>query len=147
MVNPYDPPVETGGPLPAAAEADGITFSDYDLETVSRMTSWMRIVSTLQYIFAALLAAFTVWLGVAGGRVLLSTTIGVISVAVLAAYALILWFGARWLRGACIAFYDGVNSDSEVPLALGFRKLRLYMILFGTFSLVGLAAAVLRLLA
>jgi hypothetical protein len=135
--NPYKPPTKGGEPSPLADE--GIAFNDFDLERVSRATSWMRRVSSLQFVIGGLMLVLTA-ISAATSLPALSASpavlIGIISVG---AYALLLLLGAAWLRQSCIAFYDGIMANAESGLALGFRKLRLYLVLYGIFGLVGLA--------
>jgi hypothetical protein len=53
--------------------------------------------------------------------------------------------GATWPRQAAAQFFDGVLSDAEQPLASGFRKLRLYLILYGIYGILGLIGNVIEL--
>ena len=150
--NPYAPPVESSDGYDAAqapVERGGLSISGQGWEIVTGMSKWMKIVSTLQYVGGALLAVVLVILVVAGGSILgraggsTSATAAVLGGgAALAAYTILLFLGATWLRGAAVSFYDGVLSDAEQPLAHGFRKLRLYMILYGVFGIIGLLANV-----
>jgi len=128
----------------AAAEDDAIHFNDYDLEAVSKATTWMRTVSSLIYFFGALLA---ILLGVGmffGGLLRTAgTPIGAVFLSISVLTIVVLFLGAMFLRKACIAFYDGIAESTETPLAVGFRRLRVFWILFGVYGLVGLAGALL----
>jgi hypothetical protein len=142
--NPYAPPAKDDAPG-APPDEGGITFNDYDLERVSKATSWMRRVASIQFgmgvmivVLAALIAALA-GSHMAGPEMLI--VLGIMGV-----YALILLLGGAWLKKSCVAFYDGIMQNAESGLALGFRKLRLYFILYGVFNLVGLAGTVLKLL-
>ena len=138
--NPYQPPRSGGEPPPPADE--GIAFNDFDLERVSRATSWMRRVSSLQLVFGALLLAFTAFTAVRTLPLLSVSRTLLITLGSRAAYAVVLLLGGVWLRQSCVAFYDGIMANAESGLALGFRKLRLYLILYGVFGLIGLAMLV-----
>jgi len=148
--NPYAPPVESSDGYDASqapVERGGLSISGQGWDIVTGMSKWMKIVSTLQYVGGALLAVVLVIMVVAGGSFLrraggsTSATAAVIGVGgALFAYTILLFLGATWLRGAAVNFYDGVLSDAEQPLAHGFRKLRLYMILYGVFGIIGLLA-------
>jgi hypothetical protein len=140
--NPYAPPQKTGeSPAP---EAEGITFNDYDLERVSKATTWMRRVSSLQYFLGSVLALLAIFLVVIGGAHVLRSQASLIVLGILVGNILLLLLGAFWLRQSCIAFYEGVMSNAELGLALGFRKLRLYLLLYGLYGLVGLAGMILK---
>lgn len=141
--NPYAPPAKDAAPG-APPDEGGITFNDYDLERVSKATSWMRRVASIQFgmgvlvfVLAGLIAAL------AGSKVAEPALLVVLGT--MAVYALILVLGGAWLKKSCVAFYDGIMQNAETGLALGFRKLRLYFILYGVFNLIGLAGTVLKL--
>jgi len=142
--NPYKPPAAGAD---TAAEEGMFTFSDYDLETVSKMTTWMRLVSSLQFVIGLLVLALLGWIAIATRGALFLFTPGIIVVVVLVAYVVLFMLGAQWLRKSCIAFYEGVEESSETGLAAGFRKLRLYLVLYGVFTVLGLVGSVLKLLA
>jgi hypothetical protein len=111
-----------------------MTFSDYDLEKVSKATTWMRAVSSLIYFFAALQLALLIYrlirFGV-GDTISLSVSSGTIVVLIL---------GGVFLRKACIVFYEGIAESSETPLAAGFRQLRVFWVFFALFCLMGLGS-------
>lgn len=148
--NPYAPPVESSDGYDASqapVERGGLSISGQGWDIVTGMSKWMKIVSTLQYIGGALLVVVLLILVVAGGSFLRRAgSSGATAImgggAALFAYAILLFLGATWLRSAAVSFYDGVLSDAEQPLAQGFRKLRLYMILYGIFGILGLLANV-----
>jgi hypothetical protein len=153
--NPYSPPVESSDAYDASqapVERGGLSISGQGWDIVTGMSKWMKIVSTLQYVGGALLAVVLLVLVVAGGSFLRragssGAMAGVVGGGVaLFAYAILLFLGATWLRGAAVNFYDGVLSDAEQPLAQGFRKLRLYMILYGIFGILGLLGNVAELI-
>jgi hypothetical protein len=142
--NPYKPPTKGGDPSPLADE--GIAFNDFDLERVSRATTWMRRVSSLQFVIGGLLlvlAAISAAMSLPALSASPAVLIGVVSAG---AYAVLMLLGAVWLRGSCVAFYDGIMANAESGLALGFRKLRLYLVLYGVFGLLGLALLALALM-
>jgi len=141
--NPYAPPHSPAMTGPGTTD-DGITFNDYDLERVSRATSWMRRVSAIQFFLGAGLVVFTLYLSLSS-RLLIWTYPMLIAPAAMLVYAALLLLGAIWLRQSCIAFWEGTNANTEKGLAIGFRKLRLYLILYGVFGLVGLAGTLLKL--
>jgi hypothetical protein len=145
-VNPYAPPVESADVAYQAPTAQGgLSISGQGWEIVSSMAKWMRIVSTFQYILGGLIAVGGVALlaltgsaassrmklfGMAGGAAVMG--------GVFLAMAVLFILGATWLRQSAAQFYDGVLSDAEQPLANGFRKLRLYLILYGLYGILGL---------
>ncbi len=152
--NPYAPPVETsdGGHLQplVPVEGGGLSISAQGWETVAGMSKWMRIVSGLQYGLGVLVVLGALFVGcqaarvgsLAGGK---AQAMLVFSTLLLIAYAVLLFLGATWLRRAAVNFYEGVISDHESPLALGFRNLRLYLILYGIFAVIGLFGQVIKL--
>lgn len=152
--NPYAPPVETAdrgyAPQPPPAEGGGLSLSGDGWETVASMSKWMRIVAGLQYGLAVLVGLGGLFVGCqaarvgsfAGGK---AQALLVFSTLMLLAYTVLLVLGATWLKRAALNFYEGVISDHESPLALGFRNLRLYLILYGIFSVIGLVSQVVRL--
>jgi len=147
--NPYTPPAALGAGDAAApgqppAAAGGITFNDYDLERVSRATTWMRTVSALHIFFGSVLALLTLFTAFTSLAVI-GQPLVLIGVAILASFTLVLLLGGIWLRQSCVAFYDGINANAESGLAMGFRKLRLYFILYGLIGLLGLVPTVLAL--
>jgi hypothetical protein len=141
--NPYAPPAAGGAP-PAAEAGGGITFNDYDLERVSRATSWMRRVGSIQLGIGVAIFVLTAIAGaLAGKRV--ADSLMLVTLGMMAVYALVLVLGGVWLKQSCVAFYDGINQNAETGLALGFRKLRLYFIVYGVIGLIGLAGTALKL--
>jgi hypothetical protein len=146
--NPYAPPVESSDAYDASTappERGGLSISGQGWDIVAGMSKWMRIVSTMQYVGGALLIVLLLLLLAFGSRIMSDSGMGstvALSGGILFAYSLLLFFGATWLRQAATHFYDGVLSDAEQPLAQGFRKLRLYMILYGVFGVLGLLAKI-----
>jgi hypothetical protein len=152
-VNPYAPPVESSDvAYQAPTSQGGLSISGQGWEIVTSMAKWMRIVSTFQYILGGLIAVGGLALialagsasasrmklfGMAGGAVLMA--------GLFIAMAVLFVLGATWLRQAAAQFYDGVLSDAEQPLAHGFRKLRLYLILYGIYGILGLLGNVVEL--
>ncbi|MCC6749338.1 MAG: hypothetical protein IT371_16865 [Deltaproteobacteria bacterium] len=148
--NPYAPPVETASShlAPPPTEPGGLSLSAHGWEIVSSMARWMRIVSTLQYVFGGLLLAGAAIATCAGGSVRLGgARMGALAMGVgfLVLLAVLLFLGATWLRRAALHFYDGVLSDAQSPLASGFRHLRLYLIMYGLFGVLGLAGTIVKL--
>jgi hypothetical protein len=145
--NPYAPPVESSDAYDASTappERGGLSISGQGWDIVTGMSKWMRIVSTMQYVGGAMLIVLLLLLLAFGGKMMrlgMGSTI-MLSGSILFLYTLLLFFGATWLRQAASHFYDGVLSDAEQPLAQGFRKLRLYMILYGVFGVLGLLAKI-----
>lgn len=139
--NPYQPPSRDGEPAPPPDQ--GIAFNDFDLERVSRATTWMKRVSSLQFMLGALLLVMFAALAFTARHLLSALPALAIGLASLAAFSVLLLLGAVFLRQSCVAFYDGIMANAESGLALGFRKLRLYLILYGTFGLLGLGLTVL----
>jgi hypothetical protein len=76
--------------------------------------------------------------GVGGGAV-------AVGVFVMLATTVLLFLGGVWLRQSAFHFYDGVLSNAEHALAQGFRKLRLYMILYGIWGILQLLKTVVEL--
>jgi hypothetical protein len=148
--NPYAPPGETSdGYDLVAREGGSLSVSGQGWEIVAGLSKWMRIVSTLQYVIGALLAVLLLIL-IFAGRMILRRSLGGsaflgTSLLLLLGTTLLLFFGATWLRQAATHFYDGVLSDAERPLAHGFRKLRLYLILYGIFGVISLVTDVVKL--
>ena len=140
--NPYAPPAKDGAPG-APPDEGGITFNDYDLEKVSKATSWMRRVASIQFGMGVLIFVLAGLFAALSGRHV-STPPVLIMLGTLVVYGLILVLGGAWLRQSCVAFYDGIMQNAETGLALGFRKLRLYFILYGVFNLIGLGGTVLK---
>ena len=148
--NPYAPPVETSEDYaPAPPQGGQLSLSAQGWEIVSGMSKWMRIVSGLQYAGAVLVGLGALFFISQSGRLIgdggFTTRVLAVSAAVMVAYSLLLFFAASWLRQAASHFYQGVLSDHESPLAQGFRSLRLYLILYAIFSVVGLAGVLVKL--
>ena len=141
--NPYQPPAQDGEPAPVADQ--GIAFNDFDLERVSRATTWMRRVSTLQFLLGGMLLVIVTLAAAVGGWRLLSLPRAAIGVAAASAFGVLFLVAAVWLRQSCSAFYEGIMANAESGLALGFRKLRLYLIMYGIFGLFGIGLTVLGL--
>lgn len=120
-------------------DVEMIHFSDYDLEAVSKATTWMRTVSSLIYFYAAIQA---ILMGISliflGGARMLTTVGGAIAFSVQVVTIVVLFMGAIFLRKACIAFYDGIAESTETPLAEGFGKLKGFWIFLAIFALIGL---------
>lgn len=143
--NPYAPPVESADAHdPVVAAGGGLTISEHGWEIVESMAKWMRIVSALQYALGALvlvvgmvLSCRLAALGGAAGGAAVGLAMGFMLI-----YAALAFLGATWLRRAARHFYEGVMLDHESPLARGFGNLRLYFILYGIFTVLGLAAEV-----
>jgi hypothetical protein len=146
--NPYAPPVETAEAPDAAlaAAAGGLTISEQGWEIVAGMAKWMRIVSGLQYALGALVLVVGLIIGcsLAGIARHGSGRVAAWSMGLMFVYAVLAFLGATWLRRAARYFYEGVVRDHESPLALGFRNLRLYLILYGIFTVLGLVAEVVK---
>lgn len=151
--NPYAPPAASTEPQapqlrPNAVAADEgtLNLSSYGWEVVSELAKWMRIVAGFFFAFGGLMAIVGLGFAACSGRFTGSMggamTGGVIAGALL--YAVFLIASAIWLRGAARHFYEGVMGDATSPLALGFRKLRLYLIGYGLVQLVGLATTVIQ---
>jgi hypothetical protein len=144
-VNPYAPPVESAdAAYQAPTERGGLSVSGQGWEIVTSMTKWMRIVSTFQFIAAGLIGVMglaIVGLGGSASFFKLPVGAGMRGAAMAFGFfftvlAVLFIFAAVWLRQSAAQFYDGVLSDAEQPLANGFRKLRLYLILYGILGLV-----------
>ena len=131
--NLYAPPVDGGGDGPPPST--GLTLSEQGYATASSMARWMRVCATMLYIFCALIAVFSLLafimggsmggLGVRGG-VKLMLMIGLFLVT-----AVLFAIAATWLRQAALALSHGVLTNEELSLALGFRNLRNYLVLYG----------------
>lgn len=150
--NPYAPPVETSeaAPVPRLAEAGSLSLSGQGWDIVTGMARWMRIVAVSEWVAAGLLAVFGLILLVMVGRMSglgSEARWGSLAIAALFVMAALFALGGAWLRQAASHFYEGVLSDAERPLASGFRKLRLYLILYGVYSIFGLIAQIYELLA
>ena len=158
--NPYAPPVETPDlPLPGSSPSTpGLDISAQGWATVTSLSKWMRIVSTFTYIFAALIAVGSLIGLVVGGRLLSlggsAASLGDGKLTMAALYggivfmlllSVVMFFSATWIRQAAYHFYDGVLSNAESSLARGFRKFRLYLILYGIFSIIGLFSELIQL--
>jgi hypothetical protein len=152
--NPYAPPVETAdAPPPMVPDTGGLTLSEQGWETVTSLAKWMRIVSTFFFIGGALMALGTLFALVGGGAALsrsggLGATGGAavgVGLFVMLATTVLLFLGGAWLRQSAFHFYDGVLSNAEHALAQGFRKLRLYMILYGVWGILQLIKTVVEL--
>ena len=145
--NPYAPPVESAdAPDPTIAAGGGLTISEHGWEIVASMARWMRIVSGLQYALGALVLIVGLVIGcsLAGLSRHGSGRVALWSMGLMFVYAALAFCGATWLRRAARHFYEGVMRDHESPLALGFRNLRLYLILYGIFTVLGLVAEVVK---
>jgi hypothetical protein len=150
--NPYAPPVETEAEeaMVPTRTSGTLTISHRGWEIVTSMSRWMRIVSTLQYVGAALagvgflaLVGFLTFnremltkLGEMGSGPQMAGVVGV--AIVLPVLVVMLFLGAMWLRSAAQHFHDGILSNAEQPLARGFRALRKYLILYGIFGILGM---------
>jgi hypothetical protein len=145
--NPYAPPVESSAQPPGPA--GGLSLSDHGWDIVSSLARWMRIVAVSEWVAAGLL--------VVGGLIALSLVSrlgsldsvaprsGSLMLGAVFVMALLFVVGGVWLRQAAAHFHDGVLADAERPLADGFRKLRLYLILYGVYAIVGLATQIYQL--
>jgi hypothetical protein len=121
-------------------------FSDYDLEAVSKATTWMRTVSSLIYFYAAIQVILIGISGIfLGGFRVLSSVVGAIAFTGHVATIVVLFMGAIFLRKACIAFYDGIAESTETPLAEGFGKLKTFWLFLGIFGLLSLVGPLLTL--
>lgn len=150
--NPYAPPAaHSTAPAAYAPTLDtgpeGLSLSERGWELVSQMAKWMRIVSIFMFIFGGLLVVGAALLGLAGAGGAsakipnLNMPIGYFAVGALI-YAVVTILSGIWIRGAAGFFYEGVMSDSPAPLAMGFRRLRLYLILYGLVGILGLGFTV-----
>jgi len=149
--NPYAPPAAaTEAPvIPSgnvAAEAGTLSLSGYGWEVVSDLAKWMRIVSGFLYVFGVIMVFVGLGFAACSSR-LGSTGIAGAVIAGALLYAILLILGGTWLRRAATHFYEGVMGDAPSPLALGFRNLRLFLILYGVANLLGLGITVYQLLA
>jgi hypothetical protein len=147
--NPYAPPppeVELAGPAAAEAGQPGVNLSEQGWHTVTGLSRWMRIVATFYFLLGGLIAAGVLIALVSGNLGSLRGgflsglgTLPAAAVALIGAVlAAVFILGAIWLRRAAFHFYDGVLSNAEASLGLGFRKLRLYLILYGAVGLLSL---------
>lgn len=151
--NPYAPPVETSDPLVPGPKGGALTLSEKGWETVTSLAKWMRIVATFFYICGGLLAAVAVISLITGSSMMDKASSlqqgGILagSAGVMLIVVVLLFLSGAWLRSAAFHFYDGVLSDAESALAQGFRKLRLFLILYGIYALLGLAENIYQLVA
>jgi len=150
--NPYAPPVETTDAPPIVPDTPGLSLSEQGWGTVTSMAKWMRIVSTFFFIFGALLAVFSLIAIVGGGSMLgragssgLAGGLFAGSMIFMLFVTVMLFVAGAWLRQSAYHFYDGVLSNAEHALAQGFRKLRLYMILYGVYGILQLINTVVQL--
>lgn len=153
--NPYAPPVETSDAFQHAMPVaqGGLTISGQGWEIVSSMAKWMRIVSTLQYVGGALIGVLGLIVVATGSTTMARSFTGglrggaavALGGSILLVMSALFFFAATWLRQSARHFYDGVLSDAERPLADGFRKLRLYLILYGVYAMLSLLGDVLKL--
>lgn len=156
MKNPYAPPVEAAD-LHAPGEEvpeSGLSLTDEGWQIITSLTRWMRIVGVFYYILGALVGVGVLLALISGGAMLLGVGGGlgakwgelvVVAVAIFGALAVLLILGAVFLRRAAFHFYDGILSDTESSLARGFRKLRIYLILFGIYGILELVKDVIEL--
>ncbi|MBW2735881.1 MAG: hypothetical protein JRH20_26135 [Deltaproteobacteria bacterium] len=143
--NPYAPPApQAAVPVGLAPTLDagpgGLSLSDRGWDLVSQMAKWMRIVSVFMFIFAGILVLTALFLGLGSGLGNIPNQpipMGYFAVGILL-YSIVSLLSGIWIRGAAGHFYEGVMSDSPAPLALGFRRLRLYLILYGLVGILGL---------
>jgi hypothetical protein len=145
--NPYAPPVETLEPYQAPPQAAGLSISGPGWEIVTGMAKWMKIVSTFLYIGAALCAVASLFSLLTGLTSLAgpfairgeAATAGGLASGSFLVMTVLFGLAATWLRRSATHFYEGVLSNAERPLADGFRNLRLYLILYGLYSILVLA--------
>lgn len=147
--NPYAPPVETAQEAHfVPQDSGGLALSEQGWGTVTSLAKWMRIVSVFLFVFGGLtgLGALAV---VVGGGVGMTRGLGLMQGGLAAGGGLMLFVVAglfilsgAWLRQSAFHFYDGVLSNAESALAQGFRKLRLFLILYGIYSLLQLAGGI-----
>ncbi len=152
--NPYAPPTASTTPNtpqqppPGVAIDEGtLSFSSYGWEVVSDMAKWMRIVAGFLFVVGSLMVLMGLGFAVCANQ-FVSRMGGAMTGSVVAGiflYAVFLIASATWLRGAARHFYEGVMGDATNPLAMGFRKLRLYLIGYGLLQVVGLATTVIQL--
>jgi hypothetical protein len=149
--NPYAPPVETpDSPVePPVVGEGGLALSEEGWNIVSSMAKWMRIVSGFLYALGALLGVAFLIVLVSGGSEIASSGAGAFEAGMFAGagvmmivVSVLMFFAATWLRQAAFHFYDGILSNTELALATGFRKLRLYLILYGLYAILGLAGEI-----
>ena len=144
--NPYAPPVELTSPPAVEAAQPGVSLSEQGWRTVTGLSKWMRIVATFYFLLGGLIAAGVAMALISGNLSSLGggflSGLGALPAAgvglIGAALAAIFILGAIWLRRAAFHFYDGVLSHADASLGLGFRKLRLYLILYGAVGLLSL---------
>lgn len=129
-----------GGP----ADEGTLSLSGYGWELVSDLAKWMRIVSGFLFVFGALMLVVGFGFLACASR-FSNSTAGLATMGGAFVYGVLLFFGGTWLRGAATHFYEGVMGDATSPLAQGFRKLRLYLILYGVANLVGLGISIFQL--
>ena len=146
--NPYAPPVESSDAYPPPRPAaGGLSLSSFGWDIVSGMSKWMKIVSVLLYIAGALFLTGSLAFASCAGQLPWASA-GAraaqvwISIGALGVMGILFLAGATWLRQAATHFYDGVLAGAERPLGLGFRKLRLYLILYGLYAIFGLLAQI-----
>jgi hypothetical protein len=150
--NPYAPPVETSELYEAPQEPGGLSISGPGWTIVTGMAQWMKIVSTFLYIAAALFGVGSLFSLVAGATSLAgpssmrgaAAATGGIMAGVTLLMSILFLLAATWLRRSATHFYEGVLSNAERPLANGFRNLRLYLILYGLYSILVLVVQILQ---
>ena len=145
--NPYAPPVDSpDAPAPTPRRGE-LSISAGGWLIVRSLARWMRVVSTVMILGAALCGLFGLLLlprgnfAVAPFLTIPGTAAGAILVLIGGFFAL----AAIWLRQSARCFQEGVLADAERPLALGFRKLRLYLALYGVYSVLLLGSKLIQL--
>jgi len=149
--NPYSPPAAASHTEERGPEAHGDLGSSglgWDLRI--SMARWMRIAALLELICAVLLAGSGLGLLATKPRAAsLAGASSPVSAAALGcqrlAFAALFLLGAIWLGQAARCFYRGVLSEGGRSLHRAFSKLRLYLVLFGMYSMTALLAQIARL--
>ncbi len=132
--NPFAPPSAS-----ADRPTGGLVFSSEGVSIVSSLATWMRGLSIFYFLALGLMALGSVITCGQGGMP--GAGRGIIGFAMIVAIVLI-GAAASWLRSAAQDFERGVFSDDEMPIGQGFRHLRAYLIMFGVFGIISLAAQI-----
>jgi hypothetical protein len=114
----------------------GFEISPDEVQLVSDLARWMRIVSLVYFALGALICVFALFTLMSAGIVMLPFIVGA---------ALIVFMSGSWLRKAADAFQRGAEGSEEIALGFGFHELRSYFILTGVLGLLQLAYQLVRL--
>ena len=131
--NPYQAPVTS-----TASPTREFVFSEEGVQVVHSLARWMGLLGVVYYLGGAAM--------VLGGLVLVTNLGGggVAVLPVLVGFGLagaLFFMAGTWLREAGNQFARGVGGDDVGTIGAGFRTLRRYLILFGVFEGLQLAAA------